>query len=217
MGILTDTDKDCADADWAAEACRVGDRKRYQGCFPGTGPAMASAAVAISSARSSKRIGQVCGVAQFRGRVIEPRQVLPAATRVSFRTSVVSGVNERFAEVTSQVTQPPQPGVDRIQLRCSGYCRRSKSAQLPPTRRLMCASPLAAIGGAGKPAVPAISSNRCTSASPQPPENIQNAKTGHAQSRQPAFQSNIEGAYVYVRHDRRDAPVLPTLRCDTEG
>ena len=124
-------------------------------------------AVAISSARSSKRIGQVCGVAQFRGRVIEPRQVLPAATRVSFRTSVVSGVSERFAEVTSTGSRNPRSRA-WIEFSCAVPVTAggAKSAQLPPTRRLMCASPLAAIGGAGKPAVRAISSNRCTSASP---------------------------------------------------
>ena len=34
----------------------------------------------------------------------------------------------------------------------------------------------------------------------------------HSRGSLPA-QSNIEGAYVNVRHDREDAPVLPTLRC----
>ena len=68
MGIGLILMKDCADADWAAEACRVGDRKRYQRLFSGnrTGHGQRSGGDLVRTKFEANRTG-------VRGRAV-PRQ-----------------------------------------------------------------------------------------------------------------------------------------------
>src|SRR6185312_8098686 len=82
--------------------CSGDDRKRYQGCLPGA--AFTSAArlsVTNSSAWRSKPITQARGVLHCRGMVRVPRQVLPPAEAVTFRTSAALGVSSIVAEAIS--------------------------------------------------------------------------------------------------------------------